>query len=84
MGDNPIVKLVADARGRLASLELFRPGTVFDATPQPDGSIRVIELREKEVPIVRPVRTREGLLMLPTKVDRKLVSAAIRADRDAQ
>ncbi len=77
------MKLVADERGRLTSADLFRPGAAFDAQRQPDGSIRIVELVEKEAPLVSPVRTKEGFLMLPVKVDRKTVAAAIRADRDA-
>ena len=46
------MKWVADSRGRLAAIELFRPGRVFDSSRQPDGSIRVIELVEKEVLVV--------------------------------
>jgi hypothetical protein len=78
------MKLVADKRGRLTSAELFHPGTAFNAEKRPDGSIRIVELVEKDVPIVKPVRTKEGFLMLPTKLDRKSVAAAIRADRDSQ
>ena len=50
------MKLTADERGRLASAELFRPKATFDATVQPDGSIRLVELAEKQVPIVKPRR----------------------------
>ena len=76
------MKLVADESGRLTSAELFPPGTAFSAERLPDGSIRIVELVEKTVPLVTPVRTREGFLMLPRKLDRKAVAAAIRADRD--
>ena len=31
-----------------------------------------------------PVRTKEGFLMLPKKLDRKTVAAAIRTDRDSR
>lgn len=78
------MKLVADERGRLTSAELFRPGTAFNAERLPDGSIRIVELVEKSVPTVTPVRTREGFVMLPQKLDRKAVAAAIRADRDSR
>jgi hypothetical protein len=78
------MKLVADENGRLACKELFTPRKPFSAERQPDGSIRVVELVEKDVPVVRPVRTKEGFLLLPCKLDRRTVSAAIRADRDAQ
>jgi hypothetical protein len=78
------MKLVADSRGRLTAADLFRPNTAFDASRQPDGSIRVVELVKKEVPVVKPVRTKEGFLMLPVKISRKEIVRAIRADRDAQ
>ena len=78
------MKLVADENGRLACKELFTPRKPFSAERQADGSIRVVELVEKEAPLVRPVRTKEGFLMLPRKLDRQTVAAAIRADRDAR
>ncbi len=56
MWDYPIMKLVADSRGRLTAADLFRPGTAFDASPQPDGSIRIVELVEKKAPRARIVR----------------------------
>jgi hypothetical protein len=78
------MKLVADENGRLACKELFTPRKPFSAERQPDGSIRVIGLVEKETPVVRPVRTKEGFVLLPRKLDRRSVAAAIRADRDAR
>ena len=77
------MKLVADARGRLTSVEHFPPGAVFNVEKQADGSIRIVELVEKDVPMVTPVRTKEGFLMLPVPLDRKAIAAAIRADRDS-
>jgi len=44
----------------------------------------VVELVEKQVPLVKPIRTREGFLMLPVKISRAAIRAAIRADRDAR
>ena len=78
------MKLVADENGRLACKGFFTPRKIFSAERQPDGSIRLVELVEKEVPTVRPVRTKEGFLMLPRKLDRQIIRAAIRADRDAR
>jgi len=63
---------------------LFPPRTAFDASRQPDGSVRVVPLVAKEVPLLKPIRTRAGFLMLPVKVSRKSIRAAIRADRDAR
>ena len=78
------MKLVADKHGRICSVELFPPSSAFDASRQPDGSVRVVELVEKEVPVVKPIRTREGFLMLPVKPGREAVLAALRADRDSR
>ena len=78
------MKLVADENGRLACKGLFSPRKAFSADRQPDGSIRLIELVEKEVPTVRPVQTKEGFLMLPRALDRQTITAAIRKDRNAQ
>ena len=78
------MKLVADENGRLACKGLFSPKKAFSAERQPDGSIRLVELVEKEVPVVRPVRTKEGFILLPGKLDRQAVTAAIRADRDGR
>lgn len=41
------MKLTADKKGRLTCAELFPPEATFDATRQPDGSVRVMELVEK-------------------------------------
>jgi hypothetical protein len=78
------MKLVADSNGSLACRQLFPPGKSFSAARMPDGSIRLVELQEEEVPLVEPVFSPEGHLMLPCVVDRKTIARAIRADRDAQ
>lgn len=80
--DNPNVKLIADSRGRLCSCELFAPNGVFDATLQPDGSVRVMPLAEREVPTVRPRRVNGRLRGADVKIPREVVAAAIRAERD--
>ena len=78
------MKLIADSRGRLAAMELFRPGTVFDVSRQSDGSFRVIELVEKEVPVVKLKKRADGVFVCPAPLSRETILAAIRADRDAQ
>jgi hypothetical protein len=78
------MKLVADKNGRICSAELFPPRTAFEASRQPDGSVRVVELVEKETPLLKPIRTQEGFLMLPVKATRRAIRAAIRADRDCR
>jgi hypothetical protein len=40
----------------------------------PDGSTRLVEPVEKEVPVVEPVQSSEGYLMLPRPVDRKTIA----------
>jgi hypothetical protein len=77
------MKLVADSNGRLACKQLFPPGKPFSANRMPDGSIRLVEL-EKDVPVVEPVLSPEGYLMLPCTLDRKSIAQAIRADRDSR
>ncbi len=78
------MRLTADDKGRLTCAELFPPRKTFDARRQPDGTLRLVEMVEKEVPVVKPVRTSEGFLILPVKIDKQLIRAAIRADRDAR
>jgi hypothetical protein len=78
------MKLTADQKGSLTSTELFRPGAVFDATREADGSIRVVELVKSEIPLVQPVRTKEGFLMSPVRLKREAIRRAIRIDRDAR
>jgi hypothetical protein len=71
------MKLRADEQGRLSCAELFRPHGLFEAEKLADGSVRVTELAQEDVPIVKPMKTKEGFIMLPVKLDRKIVSAAI-------
>ena len=78
------MKLWTDDQGQLKNVELFPPNSVFDAVRQADGSIRVQKITESEVPVVKMVRRPKGYLMLPVKLDRRKIAAAIRADRDAQ
>lgn len=78
------MKLVADSRGRLTAADLFRPNTAFDASPQPDGSIRLIELVEKKVPTVRARFINGRWTGAAVKLTRETIAAAIRADRDAR
>jgi hypothetical protein len=78
------MRLTADGKGRLTCAELFPPQSTFDAKRMPDGTVRLVEMVEKDVPVVKPIRTSEGFLLLPAKIDRKAIRAAIRADRDAR
>jgi hypothetical protein len=82
--DYPIMKVVADSRGRLAAMQYFRPGKAFDISPLPDGGLRVIELVERKVPVIKLKRGPEGLLVCPRLLSREEIVAYIRAERDAQ
>lgn len=73
------MKLIADSRGRLATREFFRPGPAFDVSRQPDGSFRVIELVEKEVPVVKLKKRADGLFESPAPLSRAAVLAALGA-----
>ena len=76
------MKLTADERGRLGNPELFRPKATFDATVEPDGSIRLVELGP--VPVLKPRRINGRLRGADVALDRETVAAAVRAERDAR
>ena len=78
------MKLTADERGRLGSAELFPPKATFDATIQPDGSIRLVQLAEKQVPVVKPRRINGRLRGAAVSLNCETVAAAVRAERDAR
>jgi hypothetical protein len=75
------MKLTADSQGRLGSAELFRPKADFEATVQPDGSVRLVELTE--VPVLKPRRVDARLRGADVRLSRQTVAAAVRAERDA-
>jgi hypothetical protein len=66
-------------------MELFPPFKSFSAERQPDGSIRLVELVEKQVPLVKPFRVK-GKLRWPQglRPSRATTAAAVRADRDSR
>jgi hypothetical protein len=76
------MKMTADSQGRLGGAELFRPKAEFEATVQPDGSVRLVELTQ--VPVVKPRRVNGRLRGADLPVSRETVAAAVRAIRDAQ
>lgn len=82
--DKPFVKLTADERGKLGNAEIFRPKATFDATVQPDGSIRLVEVAETPVPVVKPRRVNGRLRGADVALSRETVAAAVRAERDAR
>ncbi len=82
--DYSIMKLVADDNGRLACKSLFTPKRAFSAERQADGSIRLVELVEKEVPVVRARKVNGRWMGAEMQLDRAKVIRAIRADRDSR
>jgi len=78
------MKLVADSRGRLTAADLFRPGTAYDAIQLADGKILVVELVEREVPVVSVTFNEDGSFDCPPLMTREQVVSAVRADRDRQ
>jgi hypothetical protein len=79
-----IMKLVADDNGRLACKSLFTPRKAFSAERQADGSIRLVELVEKEVPLVRARKVNGRWIGAEVQLDRARVISAIKADREAR
>ena len=78
------MKLVADDNSRLACKSLFTPKRAFSAERQPDGSIRIIELVEREVPVVHARKVNGRWMGAEVQLDRAKVISAVRADREAQ
>ena len=76
------MKLTADSQGRLGSAELFRPQADFEATVQMEGSVRLVELTQ--VPIVKPRRVDGRLRGAEIHLNREIVAAAVRTERDAR
>jgi len=80
-----MVTIKADNRSRV-KLPDVKPGTVFELNTRGSGHFSLVEVVPKklDVPLVKPVRRKNGLYMLPVKVDRAEIIAAIRADRDSR
>jgi hypothetical protein len=78
------MKLIADSRGRLTAAELFKPGKAFDASLMADGSIRIVELVERAVPVTKVKFKRDGTMVCSQRVSREGILSALRADREAQ
>ena len=76
---------VADNKKRV-TIRTAKPGDRFDVQVMDDGKVILTPLipAEKEVPVVKPIRTKEGFLMFPPGKgpDRAAIRAAIREDRD--
>jgi len=77
------MRISTDDRCRLQSRELFKPNTRYEGDLNPDGSVRLIELVEKDVPQAK-TRREDGFVLIDARLNRGSILAAIRADRDTQ
>ena len=76
--------VTADAKKRVP-IRTAKPGDRFDLQLSGDGTVVLTPLVTKDnVPVVKPIRTKEGWLMFPPEQgpDRAAIRAAIREDRD--
>ena len=80
-----MMTVTADARKRVM-VRTAKPGDRFDVQVSGDGTVMLRPLvpKAEEVPVVKPIRTKEGWLMFPPGKgpDRAAIRAAIREDRD--
>jgi hypothetical protein len=78
--------LIADSKGRIASLELFPPGTSFE--PEVDGARIILKRLAPEEPkrVLGKLVRREGRLMLdaPGEITAEAISKATREERDSR
>jgi hypothetical protein len=76
---------VADNKKRV-TIRTAKPGDRFDVQIAEDGKVILTPLapQKRKVPIVKPIRTKEGFLMFPPGKgpSREAIRAAIREDRD--
>ena len=76
-----VTKLDQRRRGIFPSV--FRPGDMMQETEADEVSVRFRLIKRAEVPEVRP-RKLGGRLYLPRMVDRSVIAAAVRAERDSR
>lgn len=78
------MKVTSDERGRLPGGGLIPPNTTFEAQTEKDGSIRLVQVGAAESPVVQARQVAGRLTGAAIKLDRSLVAAAIRAERDGR
>ena len=78
-----MVTLKADNRSRV-KLPDVKPGTVFELTENGPGRFNLVRIEPHDVPVVNPVKGKDGLYRWPVKLSRADVVAAIRSDRDSR
>jgi hypothetical protein len=84
------VKLRTDNRARLYGRDVLKPNTDYQA--EMDGNrivlVEMVPAEPKDVPMVTPVRTKEGFLMFSPadakRMTRESIRKALRADRDTR
>ncbi len=76
------MKVTSDERGRLAGGGMIPPNATFEARTEQDGSIRLVRVGGEETPVVQARKVNGRLTGAAIKLDRTLVSAAVRAERD--
>ena len=76
-----VTKLDQRRRGIFPSA--FQPGDLMEEAESDEVSVRFRLIRRAESPEVKP-RKLGGHLYLPRAVDRSVIAAAVRADRDAR
>jgi hypothetical protein len=78
--------LIADSKGRIASLELFPPGTSFE--PEIDGTRIILRRLVPEEPkrVLGKLVLRKGRLMLdiPGEITAEAIATAVREERDCK
>jgi len=81
-----IMTLTADSRGRLASLELFPPGTSFE--PEVNGTRIILKQLVAEEPkrVLGKLVRRNGHLMLAVRgeITAEAIAKAVREERDSR
>jgi hypothetical protein len=78
------MKLVVDDDCGLISKALFKPGVAYRAEKFADGRIVLIALQNVELPTVKPRRIKGRLRGAKISLDRGMLAAAMRAERDSQ
>lgn len=78
------MKLTTDESCRLASQELFKPKTDYEAEKVGAGRIVLTEVGDLEVPTLRPCVINGRLRGAKVSLRREVVADAVRADRNAR
>jgi len=77
---------VTDNKKRV-TIKTAKPGDRFDVQVAPDGTVilkPLVPKGEEDIPVVKPIRTKEGYLMFPPgqTLTREQIRTSIRQDRE--